>query len=234
MSTVSAAALRDLHRIHDQLADLRGRLKRGPKQIVAHRGSVAKLEQAVTAAHDIVQQTKMAVDRMQLDLKSSEEKIANWQNQLNSAGSNKAYQALQEQIAAGEMAGSVLEDEILEMLGRIDDLEARAIESEKNLELGKAELAKVEVNVAATSEKLKEEIVRLEADLAVAEKGISGDFKNDYLRVIRSKGADGLAPGDDGVCQGCGQSITLNMQNDLALSKPTFCQSCGCLLYLSE
>ena len=234
MSTVSAAVLRDLHRLHGQLADLRGRLERGPKQVVAHRGSVAQLEQAVTAAHDLVKQTKMAVDRQQLDLKASEEKNANWQSQLNSAASNKAYQALQEQIAASEMAGSVLEDEILEMLGRIDDLEAKATESEKNLESGKAELAKVETNVAVTGEKIKAEIVRLEADLEVAEKELAGDFKDDYRRVIRSKGPDGLAPGDDGVCQGCGQSITLNMQNSLALSKPTFCQSCGCLLYLSE
>ncbi len=132
------------------------------------------------------------------------------------------------------MAGSVLEDEILEMLGRLDDLEARVVEAEKNLEAGKAELAKVETNVAATGEKLKAEVVRLKADLEVAEKDLPGDFKGDYRRVVRNKGADGLAPGDDGVCQGCGQSMTLNMQNDLALSKPTFCKSCGCLLYLSE
>ncbi len=70
MSTISAAALRDLHRLHSQLADLRGRLGRGPKQIIAHRGSVAQLEQAVVAAHGLVKQTKLAVDRKQLDLKS--------------------------------------------------------------------------------------------------------------------------------------------------------------------
>jgi predicted nucleic acid-binding Zn-ribbon protein len=36
------------------------------------------------------------------------------------------------------------------------------------------------------------------------------------------------------VCTGCGQQITLNMQNELKLSKLVFCKSCGRLLYLTE
>ena len=59
------------------------------------------------------------------------------------------------------------------------------------------------------------------------------DLKADYQRVVRSKGADSLALADDGVCTGCGQQITLNMQNELNLSKLIFCKSCGRLLYLA-
>ena len=61
---------------------------------------------------------------------------------------------------------------------------------------------------------------------------LPGDIKADYERVVRSKGADSLALVDDGVCTGCGQQITLNMQNELQLSKLVFCKSCGRLLYL--
>ena len=234
MSNVTAAALRELHRLHSQLADLRGRLERGPKQVAAHKASVAKLEAAAAAAHQLVQDTRKAADGKQLDVKAQEEKIATWNGQLNSASSNKEYLTLQEQIAAGEMAASVLEDETLELLGRVDDLVVAAGEADKHVESGKAELAKVEENVAATSETLRSEVARLEADLEAAEKQLPGDFKGDYQRVVRARGAEGLAPSEDGVCNGCGQSITLNMQNDLALSRPVFCKSCGCLLYLPE
>ena len=234
MSNVTAAALRELYRLHSQLADLRGRLERGPKQVAAHKASVAKLEAAAAAAHQLVQDTRKAADGKQLDVKAQEEKIATWNGQLNSASSNKEYQTLQEQIAAGEMAASVLEDETLELLGRVDDLVVAAGEADKHVESGKAELAKVEENVAATSETLRSEVARLEADLEAAEKQLPGDFKGDYQRVVRARGAEGLAPSEDGVCNGCGQSITLNMQNDLALSRPVFCKSCGCLLYLPE
>lgn len=233
-STVTAAALRELHRLHSQLSDLRGRLDRGPKQIAAHKASVAQLDAALTAAKNLSQETRKAADRKQLDVKAQEEKIANWEAQLNSAKSNKEYQTFQEQIAAARMAASVLEDETLELLGRIDETIAEVHRHEERLAAGKAELQKVEANVAANSETLRAEVARLEADLAEAEKQLPGDFKSDYQRVVAAKGAEGLAPCEDGVCQGCGQSTTLQMQADLKGSKPVFCKSCGVLLYLPE
>ena len=74
----------------------------------------------------------------------------------------------------------------------------------------------------------------MEGELVQAEKALPADLKADYERVVRSKGADSLAVADDGVCTGCGQQITLNMQNELKLSKLIFCRSCGRLLYLPE
>ena len=59
----------------------------------------------------------MTGDRKQLDLKASELRIADWKVKLNTCSSNKEYQTMNEQIAAAEMAGSVLADEILEVDG---------------------------------------------------------------------------------------------------------------------
>lgn len=234
MSTVPAEALRELHRLHGQLTDLRGRLDRGPKQVAAHQANVAKLEAELQAARDLVQQTRKAADTKQLDVKAQEQRIAGWETQLNSAASNEVYQTLKEQIAAGKMAASVLEDETLELLGRIDEHTAEAHRAEERLAAGQAELKKVTDHVAATAETLRAEVARFEGDLAEAEKGLPTDFKADYQRVVAAKGADGLAPFEDGVCQGCGQSVTLQNQTDLAKSKPVFCKSCGVLLYLPE
>ena len=43
--TFSAASLRELHRIHRQLSDLRERLDRGPKQIKARQAAIAAAEE---------------------------------------------------------------------------------------------------------------------------------------------------------------------------------------------
>ena len=45
---VSAAALRELHRIHRQLADLRERSDRGPKQIKARESNLGRLAEELT------------------------------------------------------------------------------------------------------------------------------------------------------------------------------------------
>jgi hypothetical protein len=230
--SVTAAALRELHRIHQQLAELRDRLERGPKQVRTREANVAQLEARLNEARERTKQTQMAADRKQLDLKSGEQKVVDLRVKLNACSSNREYQALLEQIAAAEMAGSVLSDEILEGLEKIDQLAGQAKEAEKNLAAGKQELEKARRSVEESAATIRTDLSRLEAELVQAEKALPADFKADYQRVVRSKGADSLAVADDGVCTGCGQQITLNMQNELKLSKLVFCKACGRLLYL--
>jgi uncharacterized protein len=222
--SITAAALRELHRIHQQLGELRDRLERGPKQVRLREASVTQLEARVAEAKERAKQMQVAADR--------EQKVVDLRAKLNAASSNKEYQALLEQIAAAEMAGSVLSDEILEAFEKIDQYGITVKEAEKQLAAGKQELEKGRRGVQDSAASIAADIQRLEAELAAAEKSLPADLKADYQRVVRSKGADSLAVADDGTCTGCGQSITLNMQNELRLSKLVFCKSCGRILYL--
>ena len=230
--SITAAALRELHRIHQQLGDLRDRLERGPKQVRLREASVTQLEAKLAEAKEKAKQTQIAADRKNLELKSGDQKVVDLRAKLNAASSNKEYQALLEQIAAAEMAGSVLSDEILEALEKIDQCNLAVKEADKQLAAGKEEMAKARRAVQDSAASITADIQRLEAELATAESSLPAEVKNDYQRVVRSKGADSLAIADDGTCTGCGQSITLNMQNELRLAKLVFCKSCGRILYL--
>lgn len=231
---VSAAVLRELHRIHTQLGDLNARLERGPRQINAREGQVAQQQSAVSDAQATVKQTKMTSDQKQLELKSGENRIEDLKAKLNGCSSNKEYQSLLEQISAAEMANSVLADEILESLDKIDQLELLVGEEEKNLEAATSELTKCRDVVTSEAGVIRADIERLEAELDTAERDLPSDIKVEYQRIIRAKGAEGMAEVENMVCQGCGFQITLNTQNELLLSKPVFCKSCGCLLYICE
>jgi uncharacterized protein len=228
---VTAETLETLHRIHRQLGDLRDRHERGPRQIRARESNVAKLDAELAVAQDAVKQAKLLGDRKQLDLKSSEQRIEDWKVKLNTCNSNKEFQTMKEQIAAAEMAGSVLQDEILEIFERVDVLEAAVAEVKERLVAGKNDLTKFRDSVAQEGQSIVGDIKRLEAELIDAEKCLPADFRADYDRVIRAKGADGMARMDGGSCEGCGQSVTLNQQNYLMLSRPVFCTACGRLLY---
>lgn len=231
---VTAEALRELHHLHQQLAELRDRVERGPKQIRAREASVAQLKAKVDEAKAKVQETQMLINRKQLDLKAGEQKLVDAKVKLNGASSNKEYQALVEQIAAAEMAGSVLSDEILEAMEKVDVQQLAVKEAEKGLAAGNQELQKTKQAIESAAASLRTDIESYEARLVAAEAALPADFKTDYQRVVRGKGQNGLASVEDNVCGACGQQITLNMQNELRLSKPVFCKSCGCLLYLSE
>lgn len=232
--TVTASALRELHRIHRQLSDLRERLDRGPKQIRARQANVDRLTDEWNKLKEEGKSTQMTADRKNVDLKGGEAKILELQGKLNTCSSNKEYQALLDQIAAAEMANSVLSDEILECLERIDELETKCSEAEKVVATARQELAKIEQQVAESRESIEADVKRLEADLATAEAALPADFRQDYDRIVRAKGEDGLAAVDEDCCGGCYQKITANQQNDLFMSRAVFCRSCGRLLYLPE
>ena len=231
--SVTAAALRELHRIHQQLADLRDRLERGPKQVRAREANVAQLEARLAEARDKAKQTQMAVDRKQLDLKSGEQKVVDLRVKLNAANSNREYQALLEQIAAAEMAGSVLSDEILEGMEKVDQLGARGERSRKESGRPASRNWKRPGTPSKTRPRRSAaDLTRLEAELAHGRE--SAARRSQSRLPARRPQQRGRQPGRgrDGVCTGCGQQITLNMQNELKLSKLVFCKSCGRLLYL--
>ena len=79
---VSTSVLRDLHRIHRQLTDLRERLARGPKQVRAAETHVAHCENQLAAVEAETKALRVATDAKQVQLKGGEDKkgkkIGSW------------------------------------------------------------------------------------------------------------------------------------------------------------
>jgi uncharacterized protein len=231
---VTATALRELHRIHIQLSDLRERLDRGPKAIRSRTAVVAQTEEQVAKLQAELKAARVALDQKQLQLKSGEGKIGELKVKLNQANTNREYQALRDQIAADEMANSVLADEILEAMEKLDQQKAVIPESESRVVKAKDELTKAQQQVRAEEEMLRGDIKRLEGQLQETEAGLPDDFRDMYLRIVKAKGPDGMAPIDNGNCGGCYQQLTINVVNEINMGRVVLCKSCGRVLYLAE
>lgn len=232
--SITAEALRELHRIHTQLGDLRERLARGPKQVAAREANVKRLEEALAKAQADAKATRVSADQKQLTLKSGEAKIADLQVKLNGCKTNREYQALKDQIAADQMANSVLADEIIEGLDKIEEMQRLVVEAQQHLAQGKEELAKTKSAVEGQLASMQGDVTRLEAELAVAEAKLPDDFREAYQRVAKVKGSDAMAPIENESCGGCNQRVTPQRLNELKLQRVVVCTSCGRLLYLPE
>ncbi|MEX2173116.1 MAG: phospholipase [Pirellulaceae bacterium] len=232
--TTLTESLRTLHRIHRQLADLQDRLQRGPRQMRIAETNVKNTEGEVAQAKDAFRQAKMAADEKQLQLRQREAKLKDYEAKLFAAQNNKEYQLLKDQIAADKQANSVLADEILEALDRLDTLQATIKTHEGNLVKTKDEMAKVRQRIDQQQQGLETELARVTAELQAAEGLLDGDFKPTYLRLARSMRDECLAPAENECCGGCSQTLTPQTMNVLKLDRPVFCKSCGRLLYLPE
>lgn len=233
MATVSAL-LRELHRLHRQLSDLRERLARGPKQIQIAEGNVKKAESDVTQAKDAYRKARLASDEKQLQLKQREARVTDLKGKQNACTSNREYQTLKETIAADLQANSVLSDEILEGLEQLDALQAATKAAEAALVKMKEELEKTRGRVADQQAGLEAEVARIQGELTQAERVLPDEFRAEYERQSRGRGADALASLDGQTCGGCFTTVTMQMLNELLMGRPVLCKNCGCVLYLPE
>lgn len=232
--SVSAATLRELHRIHRQLADLHERLEQGPKQIRVRTAGVAQAEEQLAKLSADIKAARVAIDQKQLQLKSGEGKVIDLKVKLNQANTNREYQALKDQIAADEMAGSVLADEILEAMEKLDGMKLLVPDAEAQVAKAKDELTKAQQHVRSQEELLRGDIKRLEEALKEAETALPADFREVYSRVVKAKGQDAMAAVEGASCGGCYQQLTANTVNEINMGRVVLCRSCGRVLYLPE
>jgi predicted nucleic acid-binding Zn-ribbon protein len=233
-TSITAAALRTLHRLHRQLADLRERLGRGPRLARAHEANLKQAEDHLAKVREEAHRCRMSADRKQCDLKASEAAIEKRRRQLNEAKDNREYQVLREDIAAAVAAKDVLEIEILEALEKLDAYDNRIAEAEAAAAKTRQDGERIRHEVLEQEPLLRGDIQRLEAELGQCEAALPAEFRELYHRVIRARGEDALAPVLGEFCGGCNQHIPLNLVNALLLARPVFCKACGRLLYMPE
>ena len=194
---------------------------------------VAQAEEQVAKVQAELKAARVALDQKQLQLKSAEGKIGELKVKLNQANTNREYQALRDQIAADEMANSVLADEILEAMEKLDQQKAVIPESEGRVAKAKEELAKVQQQVRAEEESLRR-YQTAGRRVAETEAALPDDFRDMYSRVVKAKGPDAMAVIENGSCGGCYQQLTTNMVNEINMGRVVLCKSCGRVLYLPE
>jgi predicted nucleic acid-binding Zn-ribbon protein len=231
---IGTSALRILHRIQRQLVDLRERLDRGPRHVRAAEAHVKRSEEALAKVRAEAKVLRVDVDKKQLQLKSGEDKVKDLRLKLNTATSNREYQALLEQIAAVEMTNSVLSDEILDALEKSDAFGKETVAAESALTAARKKVDEVRQEVARQEHPLKTDVVRLEAELRESEATLPGDVRELYRRIVRHKGDDALAVVENQCCSGCNQQVPLNALSQIMLGQPVSCKTCGRLLYLPE
>lgn len=227
----AAGGLRELHVNHLRLEEVREDLARGPRQIKNAEKRVARREEEIEEQRERLMQLKMSADQKSLQMKTNEANIDQLKVKLNAASTNKEFDAFKSQIEADEMANSVLEDEVLEVFEKIDEVEAQIADLEQQRDASKEEVKTVAARVEAESPGLRAKADELEAKLSEGEKQLPEQVAVQYRRLVAAHGADALSSVEKSTCQSCLVQVRRNTQVELNMGKYVFCSSCNRLLY---
>jgi len=232
--TATVDILRDLHRIHTQLTDLRARLERCPKQLDAAQTRLARAESAHEQQKSTIQQLTLASKEQELLLGEREARVETLKGKLKECSSNKEYQTLSDEIAAINETVSSISDDILQQYDHLEAEQTTLESLHADVEDSRTSLAETESFIAEEESTLAMEISRIVLQLKNAEGDLPHDFRSEYSRMTEARGAEGLAEVVENCCGTCFQQISLQMESELRVGKMVQCQGCAAILYTAQ
>jgi predicted nucleic acid-binding Zn-ribbon protein len=232
--SAATAGLKRLHELHIRLQDINKQLEHGPRQVKARQQILSKKQAEADTLKAELKQTRMLADQKNLQLKTNESKIEQLRGKLNQAQSNREFDVIRSQIDADTMANSVLEDEILEVLEKVDQQQQKIKQIDEEATQTAADVRRVAQEIESAAPKLREQSAELQAALSEAEKILPATAIGTYRRLVQAHGAGALSTVENNACTACFELLSANYLVELNTGKFLFCRSCGRLLYRPE
>lgn len=221
-----------LHRLHIQLREVQDQLEKGPRQLKARQQIIQQKQDELEAQKQKQKTLKMGADQKSLQLKSNEAKIQDLRVKLNQANSNREFDIIRAQIEADTVANSVLEDEILDSLEKVDAGQIAVRKLEEELAAANAEETRVAAEIAAAEPGYRSRMTELQTAITEAENCLPPEFVAPYRRLVQAYGAAALAKVEGTICGVCFVNLTPQTQVALRAGQVMFCKTCGRLMYL--
>lgn len=197
------------------------------------RETVQRAEIAAPSAEraDLAREQK----RLEDEIAGVEAKVARVNHQLYEEGltSPKEAQALQADLESLQRHQRTLEDQVLELMERLEPLEALIVEADAALAAIDTERADQRVSLAAAQAVIDEELATLVAARAGLVEPVPAPLLDEYERIRRSADGVGVARLSGTTCTGCHLSLAAAEVDGIRrASADVFhhCPECGRLL----
>jgi predicted nucleic acid-binding Zn-ribbon protein len=238
--------LKELQALDTQCRNLELARKHQPEVIGEKRREMESRKASFEEQKKAVLELRKSVDIKDLNLKEIESKLAKLRGQLVTVKTNKEYSAFLSQIGADEADKSRLEDEILQLMGKVEEAQRSLQESTQQFAQERKQTEEFVAKAEEEQRAAEKQISGLKAQREGIRRRVPREFLDPYERLLGKR--DGVAltcalrrvplsrsaeESETWVCQGCYMNLTMQTIASLMTSeKPVFCKSCGRMLYL--
>jgi predicted nucleic acid-binding Zn-ribbon protein len=231
----SIEVLKRLQSLKSKINELKKDQERRKQDVQKKKTQIEDKKTLTEKKHEEKLSRQKEIDSKELDLKTDEGEITKYNVQLNSIKTNKEYTALCTEIGSKKADMSILEDEILSTMSRLESVSEEYNKLQEDLRSEEESLKNLIESVDADVKKTDIEIEEIQNDQKKYIDALDENSLNHYNRLSNIKGGKAVVAVIGNVCGGCFMNITTQTLNSLMGDKElVFCQSCSRILYLEE
>ncbi len=208
-------------RYYDQIAQLEGALQREETFFAKERETLQELEKEHRSKERLLEELLGRKDKAQ--------------DKLFAIKTNKEYQAALQEIETIKESIRKQEDELLEIMERMDGVKAQLKKTEELLKTSRVEHARKKQQIEEELQRYTQEIEEQRAArLALAEQ-IEPQVLSDYNRLREAKNGLAVVMTKNELCMGCNMKIPPQSYNlVIASNEIIHCPNCRRILYVEQ
>lgn len=222
--------LKSLNEVDVKLSMIKKDMERLPKELAEKQVLPKTLRASIEKAKADIIKLKVEADSIELEVKSGEETLKRYAQQMNVMRTSKEFETVKRQMDAQRAWNKENEGKVLELLEQVDV-------KEKDIEKNNAALVEADKVVAEVSQRVEKEVgeLRTQMDSLAAERAtLAKDVPEKELTIynrIASGQGKAIANVERGICSGCFMKIPPQTHNLAILARELVCcPSCGRIL----
>jgi len=222
--------LQEIDKIIDQLKNEREAI---PIQIEKIKNLLEEEKNKIEELKKNLTQLQVERKNQEIELETREQNIRKHFTELNLVKTNEAYRALLNEIEKSKGEKNQIEEKILELMQKIEDLSLEIKETTKMFstkqEKSEKEMKILEEKIA----KISQEITEKERERENIAKKISSSLFQRYTKIRESKKGLAVVPIEDNHCGGCRMLLPPHLINEVYKNQTIVtCEVCSRILYL--
>ncbi|MDD5454502.1 MAG: C4-type zinc ribbon domain-containing protein [Candidatus Ratteibacteria bacterium] len=227
--------LRQIQQIDLELKDIQNQLNNVPVNITKWKTELENYKKEIADDKKEIEKLILEIKEKEIEVSSNQEALKKYNSQLYAVKTNKEYSSLLHEIDETKRKNSHIEDQILELMEKVDFKEKAAKEKAQKLSALQEEFEKKEREEKEREKFLNEEFAKKSKEKEEMAAGMDQSLLAKYQRISKSKDGLALVAITENSCSGCHMEIPPQTRNEVKLcSKTLTCERCGRILYCKE
>ncbi len=226
------ATLREVQGFDIRLAGCDRELARVPGVLDGIDAEIETAKSHVHAVEEELRRTGAERRHAETELEEAEASVEKYGDQLLGARTNEEYKGLQQQIASTRTRIGTIEDRILVLMEKADELEEKLADRKRTFAERSAvlEARKTEIRTKAREQEAKRDQLRKRRSASFA--GLSEEIAARYERIRGARRGIAVAPVRDERCSACNVRLRPQLLEEIHVGQAILaCETCARILF---